>query len=101
MTVAEMEDRMGQAELDRWIAYEQAEGFLATRVEIMGAVVAVTLANIHRNPKMAPADLLDFAPWLRTDLREEKVEEARRASMPEPEDEDDALLQRLVAATNG
>jgi hypothetical protein len=101
MTVGEMEDRMGSSELFRWIQYEREEPFLPERVELNGGIIASTLANIHRGKNTPPFAIMDFMPVARQAAEVSRVEAHRRAAMPDADDDDDALVQRMVAAFGG
>jgi hypothetical protein len=101
MTVAELEDRMGVGELARWAAYEAVEPFLGTRVEWAGGIVASTIANVHRGKNTPVFEPLDFMPLTRGRMERGIAEVRARQSFAAPVDEDDATLQRLVAAFGG
>lgn len=99
MTVAELEDRMSLAEVSRWARFEADEPFLSTRIDLAGGIVASVVANVNRGKGSPPYDALDFMPLLGQQRERATVEIARqRLGFPEPVDEEDAILQRLVAA---
>jgi hypothetical protein len=101
MTVAELEDRMGVGELERWKAFEREEPFLPFRTDLAAGIVASTIANVHRGKHSPTFDALDFMP-LQRDLFERLELDRRRAEvMPAAVDEDDATLQRIVVALGG
>jgi hypothetical protein len=101
MTVAELEDRMGAGELARWALYAADEPFIGTRIEFAAGIIASTIANVNRGKTTPAFEPLDFMP-LTTRERDQALIEARRAAtMPTAVDEDDATLQRLVAAFGG
>jgi hypothetical protein len=101
MTVGELEDRMGARELSRWMLYESEEPFLPARVDLAAGLISSTMANIHRG-KTTPAFVpLDFMPLAAKAIEAARVEAHRIATLPSPEDEDDAMVQRMVAAFGG
>jgi hypothetical protein len=101
MTVAELEDRMGAGELARWALYEAEEPFLPARVDLVGGMVASTMANIHRGKTTPPFEPVDFMPFARAAADAARVEAHRSAHLPPAVDEDDAMVQRMVAAFGG
>lgn len=99
MTVAELEDRISVAELHRWAAFEADEPFLSTRVDLAGGIVASVLANVNRGRSAAPFSAMDFMPILATKREQDNIEAARlRQRFPAPLSDEDAMLQRMVAA---
>jgi len=56
---------MSSAEFAEWLAYYQLEPFGQDRADLPGAIVAATIANVHRgdHEPYTPADFLpDFTP---------------------------------------
>lgn len=99
MTVAELEDRMSVAEAQRWALYEAEEPFLATRVDLIGGIIASVLANVNRSKTTPAFEPMDFMPLMQRHHERVSVEEARaRLRFPPPIDAEDATLQRMVAA---
>lgn len=94
-----MERKMSAHEMERWAAFEVVEPFLPQRIDLAAALICTVTANIHRG-KGAPAyELADFMPVLKMSEADLQVEQTRqRLGLPEPVDEDDAMLQRMVAA---
>lgn len=89
---------MGAGEMHRWMAYEAVEPFLSTRVDLAGGIVASIVANVNRGKGSPAFDPLDFMP-IQASARDEAEARGRAAlRFPPPEDEDDAMLQRMVAA---
>jgi hypothetical protein len=101
MTVGEMEDRMGARELSRWMLYEVEDPFLADRIDLAGGLISSTMANIHRGKTTPPFVPLDFMPLAQRTVEVARVEAHRRANLPAPEDEEDAMVQRMVAVFGG
>lgn len=98
MTVAELEERMGVGEATRWARYESRQPFLPTRIDLAAGIIASTTVNLHRGN--APAwDALDFMPLMaRPTTRLTQAQARAMSRFPDPVDEDDAMLQRMVAA---
>jgi hypothetical protein len=101
MTVAEMEDRMGAGELARWAEFATDEPFLPFRLDLAAGIIASTMANVHRGKATPAFEPMDFMPLATMERRRESIERRRALTMPAPVDEDDATLQRLVAAFGG
>lgn len=73
MTVAELDYRMGSAELTEWMAYENMTGPLGRRRhDIQAATIAATIANANRGKGGRKAKISDFL-----------VSYGRQASTPE------------------
>jgi hypothetical protein len=61
MTVADLESRMGSAELTEWMAYEEMTGPLGRRrQDIQAATVAAAIANSTRGKRGRKAAIADF-----------------------------------------
>jgi hypothetical protein len=101
MTVAELEDRMGVGELERWKAFERVEPFLPFRTDLAAGIVASTVANVNRGRNSAAFEPLDFMPLQRELFERAELERHRAALMPDAVDEDDAMIQRMVVAFGG
>jgi hypothetical protein len=102
MTVAELEERMSYAELLRWAEYEKHEPFLGERLELGFALVASVIANVNRAKGKPQIPVESFMPYLEADRRRaEEVAARERANMPDPANDDDAVLQRLVLQFGG
>jgi hypothetical protein len=80
--------------------YEADEPFLGTRIEVMGALVAATLANVNRGRGQLPFSAEEFMPWLPA-MQEQEAAERRRQAIAGDADAEDAILQRLVLAGGG
>lgn len=90
---------MSVAELQRWSIFERDDPFLPERVDLAGGIVASVIANVNRGKNTAPYDALDFMPLVaRERHRDEEAAKRQRLGMPPPVSEEDAILQRLVAA---
>lgn len=62
MTVADLDSRLGSAELTEWMAYEKISGPLGRRRhDIQAATVASTIANANRG-KGKKFEVRDFLP---------------------------------------
>ena len=101
MTVAELEDRMSAAELERWARFEQEEPFLATRIEYVGGLICSVLANINRAKHAAALEPLDFMPFLSRQIKQAEVEMKMRQEMPQARDAEEEYLQRAVIVLGG
>lgn len=62
MTVGELGERMAWREFKQWVRFSSEEPFLGERIELSGAVVAATLANINRGKGKAAYRFEDFMP---------------------------------------
>jgi len=62
MTVKELLARIDSRELSEWTAYYQIEPFGEFRADIRSAIIATTLANIHRGKDQQPFRIKDFMP---------------------------------------
>jgi hypothetical protein len=61
MTVADLDSRLGSAELTEWMAYENMTGPLGRRrQDIQAATIAATIANANRGKKGKKAKIADF-----------------------------------------
>lgn len=61
MTVADLESRLGSAELTEWMAFERMSGPLGRRRnDIQAATIAATIANANRGKKGKPFKMQDF-----------------------------------------
>jgi hypothetical protein len=61
MTVADLESRLGSAELTEWMAFERMTGPLGRRrQDIQAATIAATVANANRGKKSKPFKMQDF-----------------------------------------
>lgn len=61
MTVADLDSRLGSAELTEWIAYENLSGPLGRRrQDIQSATIAATIANANRGKGGRKFKLSDF-----------------------------------------
>lgn len=61
MTVADLDSRLGSAELTEWMAYENMTGPLGRRRgDIQAATIAATIANANRGKKGKKARIVDF-----------------------------------------
>lgn len=90
---------MSVAELWRWASYEGEEPFPSTRIDLAGGIVASVIANANRARSTPPFQALDFMPIAAAERHRAQAEAARvRLRMPPPVSEEDAILQRLVAA---
>lgn len=102
MTVAELEERMGIGEFNRWARFEIIEPFPAFRLELLGGTLGSLLANIHRGKNSTAYEPLDFMPFIEKQTRHWEMEKKRtEAGMPEPDNRRDAELQLLVLKFGG
>lgn len=102
MTVAEMEERMGIGEFNRWARFELVEPFPAFRLELLAGILGSLLANIHRGKNTSPYELMDFMPFVEKQHKQAEMEKQRRAAnMPDPGSRKDAELQHLVLLFGG
>ncbi len=64
MTLADLES-MPVEELESWREYMAAEPFGEHIADLRAGMVAATIANCHRDPKVRrePFQALEFAPW--------------------------------------
>lgn len=62
MTVGEMLARMTSRELNEWMAFYEAEPFGMKREDDRAAIVAATVANVHRGKGQRAYRLSDFTP---------------------------------------
>lgn len=61
MTVADLDSRLGSAELTEWMAYENMTGPLGRRrQDLQAATIAATIANANRGKKGKKAKIADF-----------------------------------------
>lgn len=61
MTVADLDSRLGSAELTEWMAYEKMTGPLGRyRQDIQAATIAAAIANANRGKKGKPFKITDF-----------------------------------------
>ena len=97
MTVAELEAEMGAGELNRWALFESVEPFPAARVDLAAGIIASVIANVNRKPTAPAFEPLDFMPIASRELDAARTHEAQGRLFPAPEDDEDAILQRLVA----
>ena len=63
-TVEELLSRISSRELTEWMVYYQLEPWGGERADVGAAIVASTIAEIHRNPKKRarPYKASDFMP---------------------------------------
>jgi hypothetical protein len=71
MTVADLDSRLGSAELTEWIAYESISGPLGRRrQDIQAATIAATIANGNRGKRGKKFKLSDFLiPYGKTEQK--------------------------------
>jgi len=62
MTVRELLSRMDSRELAEWIAYYSLEPFGNFRTDLVGGIVASTIANCNRTSKSRSFKPSDFMP---------------------------------------
>lgn len=63
MTVRELLARTSSRELTEWIEFEKLNGPLGPeRADFHAALIASTLANVHRGKGKPPAKISDFLP---------------------------------------
>lgn len=62
MTVAEAQQRVDSREFASWMAYDRVDPFGEERADLRSAIVAATLANIHRGKNAKPFEAADFMP---------------------------------------
>ncbi len=62
MTVAELLSRISSKELSEWMAFAQHEPFGGDTIYIGNAIVAATVANVHRGKNQKAYDIQDFMP---------------------------------------
>jgi hypothetical protein len=88
MTVGQLLCSISSHELTEWMAYERVAGPLGgLRTDVGAAIVASTLANIHRDKRARAYKLADFLPEWQTEDHEDMspdavwaaVEQAHRA----------------------
>jgi len=61
MTVADLDSRLGSAELTEWMAFEKITGPLGRRrQDIQAATIAATIANANRSKKGKKFNVDDF-----------------------------------------
>lgn len=61
MTVADLDNRLGSAELTEWMAFERITGPLGRRrQDIQAATIAATIANANRGKKGKTFKMTDF-----------------------------------------
>lgn len=100
MTVAELEDRMSQAELERWMRFEAMEPFLPFRVDLIGGLICSTLANVHKAKHVAAFDARMFMPLMIKAEREEE-EKVLRTQTKNAVDDVEVTLQMAVLRFGG
>lgn len=62
MTVEDLHAKMSIGEFNGWIRFMADEPLLPDRIDLMGGVVASTLANINRGKTTKPYSFQDFMP---------------------------------------
>lgn len=60
--VGELQERMGADEFMEWIAYNRIEPWTSQREFLGHAIVASTIANVHRGKGKRPYQASDFMP---------------------------------------
>ncbi len=72
-TVTEIEQQMGSRELTEWMAFDRINPIDSDlRNEMMGSIVASTVANCHRGKNTRPFKVSDFMPtW---DVKQKKTD---------------------------
>jgi len=73
MTVAELLDRVSSRELAEWMAFAQLEPFGSEADYVGPAIIASTMANIHRGKGKKAFSIDDFMPKKK---KKQTVEEA-------------------------
>jgi hypothetical protein len=91
VTVDELMDRLSFREFTDWQAFASSEPFLPQRVDLMGALVASTIANVNRGKGRRAYSITDFM------LIEKRVAEA---DAPTAEAADNHL-QRVIIGLGG
>lgn len=62
MTVGELERRLTAREFAEWIEFYRVHPFVTERVDLMGGIVASTIANVNRGKGSRPLKPSDFMP---------------------------------------
>jgi len=62
MTVGDLGARLSAAELTEWMAYDRLDPIGPERADLGAAIVAATVANVHRGRGQAPFRPADFMP---------------------------------------
>lgn len=96
MTVAEMEARMSQAELTRWMRFEAVEPFLPFRTDLVGGLVCSVVANVNRGKTVPAFDALDFMPFVLQKRRGEEEEVLRRQTVNAVDDVEVSLQMAVL-----
>jgi hypothetical protein len=93
MTVAELEHRMSLQEMRRWREFFIVEPTPVERIDLAGALITSTLANINRQRNAKPFTLQDFMLVERT---------LRAMEVSEPSEDREALhLMSTILALGG
>jgi len=58
MSVAQAQREISAREFAGWIAYDQLDPYGLDRVELIGAQICATLANLHSKRRYKPADFM-------------------------------------------
>ncbi len=98
--MAELEDRMSEAELRRWARFESIEPFPSFRIDLVGGLICSVLANIHKAKNAAPFEPIDFMPLYQRSLNESK-EAALAEKYPDEAEREQAALQQMFVAFGG
>jgi hypothetical protein len=64
-TVAELQQTLSAAELVEWLAFYRIDPWGGYRADLGAAMVASTLANVHRTASSQPFTPDDFIPYAR------------------------------------
>lgn len=86
MTVGELKDRLSVKEFHDWEAFYLLEPFLPERVDIAGALVSSTLANVNRGKNQKAFSMSDFMV----------VSNGLAASEPQAANANDAEDQHMI-----
>lgn len=63
MPVAEVLLRFSSAEITEWMAYDRIDPFGGFRGDVQAAVIASTIANVHRGRNSPVRKIEDFLPF--------------------------------------
>lgn len=95
MTVRELSERLGADELIEWMAFYKLDPFGGYRTDVNAALIASTMANIHRSADSTEYDLDHFVLFDRHPQASLDVDHAYIASATA------AFFTKLKGVNNG
>lgn len=98
--MAELEERMSEAELRRWALFESSEPFPSFRIDLIGGIIGSVLANIHKAKGAAPFSPTEFMPLFKR-MMEDQKEAALREQYPDEDDREEIALRQMFVSMGG